>query len=756
MDSVAARLLCSVLAGRRARAATVTAEQGRQERRFAPASARPDDIARDKALKRLAAERERRLVLIEAPAGYGKSTFAAQMCSDDARPAAWINVRDSDNDPGRFLARLGSALVEVEGVDASLGPFDSVAAIPLAPDRLLARLLDALAGGQPVQLVLDDVHILRDMTAIRVVRSLTEHWPTRSRLVLVSRAEPDASIARLRAAHDLSEVRLAELALDRHETAEMLRRAGIHWPETAIEELQTRTEGWAAGVALAAMAHSVPEETVAPFSGARREVADYLFEEVLRQQSQELRAFMLSTSVVDRLSGPLCDAMTERTDSARLLAQLERTNAFLVPLDGSRIWFRYHHLFQEMLRAELTRQAPETVSGLLDRAAAWHETKGSIDEAFEYARAIGDLNRAGRVLLGHWDEYASRGRFESIRRLLGRCSDQEIESDPMLAIGAAWTVGHMGEVERTRSYLQAAARLDLDAPSPNGASSLRAALYLVRSAAGLEGVGQMLEDGLSVRASESTAGTRWVLGGYRASGTARLVQGQTRQAIDDFEMVVLLTEGDDRVRHVRAYSLGFLALAYGDLADWSRAKHYCNEAGALMDDHGSTSEGLPVRVAQAAISLEEGNPVDAVRTMEDLRPQLARASSSPPLYAELSTRCAEIACESGNLDVATAFYEGARRACAQLPDAGSVPTRLDALEHRMGPPGQRLASLTPAEMRVLRQLATHRKLDEIAEHLYVSRATIKTQVASIYTKLDVSTRNEAVEVLGLGARHLAV
>ncbi len=732
----------------------MTAERGREERRFAPAPARPEDVARDRVLKRLAAERERRVVLIDAPAGYGKSTLAAEMCTYDGRPAAWINIRDSDNDPARLLVRLVSALAEVEGVNASLGEVEAHAPESLAPGQLLVRLIDALPEGQPIQLVLDDVHMLTDMTAISVVRSLTEEWPIRSRLMLISRVDPDVSIARLRASHDLSEVGLRELALDCHETAEVLRRAGIHWPEAAVEDLQARTEGWAAGVALAAMAHSTSGQTEAVFSGTRREVADYFFDEVLRQQPPELRAFMLATSVVDRLSGPLCDAMTNRNDSARLLAQLERNNAFLVPLDGRRTWFRYHHLFGEMLRDELSRQAPETVNGLLDRAAAWHEDKGSIDEAFEYARAIGDFRRAGRVLLGHWDEYASRGGFESIRRLLGRCSDQEIESDPMLAIGAAWTVGHVGEVERTRRYLAAAERLDLDAPSPNGASSLRAALYLVRSAAGLGGVTQMLEDGLSVRDSESVAGTKWVLGGYRASGTARLILGQTRQAIEDFEQVVLFTEGDDRVRHARVLSLGFLALAYGDLSDWARARHCCNEAGALMDDHGSTGEGLPVRVAQASILMEEGNQSDVVRALEDLKQQLSRVRSAPAIYAELSSRCAEIAFESGNLDAASTLYEGARRACAQIPDAGSVPARLDALERLMGPSGERLASLTPAEIHVLRQLATHRKLDEIAEHLYVSRSTVKTHVGSIYTKLGVSTRSEAVEILGLGARRV--
>ena len=560
------------------------AKAGRRsdERSFAPPPPRSGDVVRQAILARAATEHVCRIVLIDGPAGYGKTTLAAQVCARDDRPAAWITLRDSDNDPVRFLTRLMCALAEAGGIDPRLRPPGLAATSAQAAAELLPRLLDALPGGQPVQLVLDDVRALHEASAIEVLRSLAGEWPARSRLVLVSRIEPDVSVARLRASHDLTEVHFTELALDKHETAEVLNRAGISWPQSAVEELHSRTEGWAAGVVLAVMARPEPGETTAPvgLSGTAREVAGYFFDEVLRRQAPDLREFMLSTSVVERLSAPLCDVMTNRTDSARLLAQLERHNAFVVPLDRQRTWYRYHHLFQEMLRAELSRLFPEAARDLLDRAAAWHEHDGAVDEAFEYARSIGDFDRAGRVLLRHGENYVSWGRFETVRRWLDRCGD-DIESDPKLAIAAGWFAAHLGQAERAWRYLRAAQRFDLDVPSPDGASSLRASMINLRSTLGVDGITQMLEDGLSVCASEAAAGTRWLRAGYRICGTAQIMLGRIREAIGSFEQMVLLTEDSDQGRAGRAFCLGYLALAYSELGDWTRARRYCNEAAEL-------------------------------------------------------------------------------------------------------------------------------------------------------------------------------
>ena len=507
------------------------------------------------------------------------------------------------------------------------------------------------------------------------------------------------------------------------------------------------------GIALAAMARATPEEATGPLdlSGAAPEVADYFFDEVLRRQAPELRDFMLSTSIVDRVSASLGDAMTGRSDSARLLAELERDNAFLIPLDRQRTWYRYHHLFAEMLQAELERQRPGAAKGLLDRAAAWHEDHGAADEAFEYARANGDFDRAGRVLMANMEELVSWGRIETVKRWLDRCDDDAIESDPKLSIGAGWFVGHLGQVERTRRYVRAAQRFDLDRPSPDGASSLHASMINLRSTMGLAGVNQMLEDGRSLCASEAAAGTQWVRSGYRLSGAAEIMLGLTAEAIESFEQMVDLTEGNDQRRAGRAFSLGYLALAHADLGQWAPATRCCDAAAELMGEHGKTADGLPVLVARATLSAHEGNVADAAKWLGVIERILPLMRTSPPLCADLSVRCAEVAHAIGSMDAAAAFSEAGRRACCQVADTGAIPARLDRLEGRLSPDGPAQAPLTPAERRVLLQLATHRTLGEIAQHLHVSRSTVKTQVAAIYSKLGVSSRAEAVEVLGRNA-----
>ena len=270
-----------------------------------------------------------------------------------------------------------------------------------------------------------------------------------------------------------------------------------------------------------------------------------------------------------------------RSDSASVLAQLERDNAFVVPLDGQRTWYRYHHLFQEMLRAELDRQHPTVSQDLLARAADWHELHGSADEAFEYGRVIGDFDHAeGRVLFRHMENYVSRGRIQTVRRWLETCSDDEIESDPKLSIGAGWFVSHLGEAERAWRYIQAAGRFELDSPSPDGASTLHASLINLRATLGIDGIDQMLEDGLSLCATEAAAGTRWLRSGYRICGTAQIMLGHVEEAIGSFEQVVLLTEDNAQTFAGRAFCLGYLGLAYSEL-NWKQNSPLLQRSGRV-------------------------------------------------------------------------------------------------------------------------------------------------------------------------------
>ena len=567
----------------------------------------------------------------------------------------------------------------------------------------------------------------------------------------MSRVDLPIGLARLRAAGDLHEVRAADLALDLVETARLLAEAGVELTSEETTELWTATEGWAAGLALAAMSRL--SENAAPSlawpSLGRGDIGDYFREEVLDLESDDVQQFLVATSGVQRLCGSLCDAMTGRTDSAELLQRTggheplrrpPRRRPAMVPLPPP---------VPGAAPGGAQTTGEQRRADLMARAAAWHEGHGDPAEAFESAHQARDLDLAGRILLRHRDGYLGSGRIETVLRLLDVCGDEDIESDPQLAIAAAWVTAHAGDPERANRYLAAAERSeDLDRPSSDGATSLRATMINLRGTLGTHGAAQMLEDGHSVIGSELTPRTRWLVGGYRNVGVAHLLLGQTHEAIDALNETIELTEVDPATRYVRLYCLGMLALAHGDLGDWARAERCTDEAEEILAGLEHNVQRLPALVARATGAAHGGDATRAIDAMAIAREMMSSARAAPFLQAELSVRCAQVAHSLGDDAAANALLEDAVIASRRLGDPGTIPGRISDLVGRMAGADPLLASLSPAEKRVLRQLATHRTLQEIAEHLYVSRPTVKTHVASIYAKLGVATRTDAVAALG--------
>ena len=451
------------------------------------------------------------VVVLSAAAGYGKSIFAAQMCQSDSRACAWCSMLESDNDPLALINHIVGALGEIRAVpdwylEACRHPSTRGEA------GLLPGLVDLMVDCAPFMLVLDDLHLVTSARSEALLRDVVRALPAGCRLTIGTRADPEIGLARLRVAQQVAEVRAPALALDRDEISLFLDAAGVAHDSAAVAELERITEGWPAGVALTTLSLDTPAlaaDTVREFSGSGHDVAEFLFEEVLARQEPSIRTFLIETSVVQRMSSRLCDFMLERSGSGDILRQLERTNLFIVALDEQHEWFRYHHLFRDMLRIELDRTEPDRARALLRRAGVWHERDGASEEAFEYARVAGDFRLAGRVALRHWEEYVHFGRLESLRLWLMKCRDDQIESDTALSIGAGWVFAQLGDGERAERYLAAAERGDdLDEPSPDGATSLRSQMVNLRSVIGTRGVAQMLEDGRYVYASESARGGR--------------------------------------------------------------------------------------------------------------------------------------------------------------------------------------------------------------------------------------------------------
>jgi LuxR family transcriptional regulator, maltose regulon positive regulatory protein len=357
--------------------------------------------------------------------------------------------------------------MDAERVNALLGGAQSTSF-----EMVVTALINELASvTEEVVLVLDDYHLIRAPTVHASVSFLLQHLPSCLQLVLASRADPPLPMARLRANGQLAEVREADLRFTATEAAELLRTAvAAELPEAAVVLLADRTEGWVAGLQLAALSlqgHPDIDVFVQSFSGSHRYILDYLTEEVLDRQPQDLRTFLLETSVLERLSAPLCDAITGRADSQRLLEQIQRANLFLVPLDEARGWWRYHHLFADLLRARLTQDHPDRVTELHQAAAAWHEAQGLADEAVRHALAAGDATPAARLIEQHFDALVGRREDATLRRWLEALPAELVATRPRLCLAQAfWALigGRVDEVERLVDAAERGAAAVADEP----------------------------------------------------------------------------------------------------------------------------------------------------------------------------------------------------------------------------------------------------------------------------------------------------
>jgi LuxR family transcriptional regulator, maltose regulon positive regulatory protein len=456
---------------------------------------RPDFVARPRLADRLAPTQGGEVTLVCAPAGFGKTALLADWARRDRRPVAWLSLDDADNDPARFWRHTTAALERVHPVDA-----DRVAALlgglqPTSFEAVVTALVNELAGvTEEVVLVLDDYHLVQAPAVHASLGFLIDHLPPQLRLVLSSRADPPLPLARLRARGQLAELRERDLRFTSKEATELLLAAvGAELPEAAVALLQERTEGWVAGLQLAALSlqgHGNPTGFVTSFSGSHRYVLDYLAEEVLDRQPEQLREFLLETSVLERLSGPLCDAVTGRADSQQLLEHIERVNLFLVPLDEVRRWWRYHHLFADLLRVHLAQEQPEQVPKLHQAAAAWCEQHGLVDEAVRHALASGDALWATRLVEQHLGETLRRGESVTLQRWLSVLPEEGVRSRPALCLAQGLMelhLGHLDSVERLLEHAEralevSAERQGLEAPTDGGmVAEGPAAIALLRS-----------------------------------------------------------------------------------------------------------------------------------------------------------------------------------------------------------------------------------------------------------------------------------
>lgn len=417
-------------------------------------------VRRERLLRRLEAglaPQERpdghKLALIAAPAGYGKTTLLAEWIAQTRLPVAWLSVDEGDNDPGRFLTYLTAALETLPGFALSLsadGPS------PSGEAHVTSLLNRASQLPEPAALVLDDLHRVEASAVYEVIVELIEHLPPTLRLIVGTRADPPLPIARLRAAGQLTEIRQADLRFTDEEAASFLRDTmDLSLNQDQVTALAKRTEGWAAGLQMAAaslLRRDDVDSLIRTFAGSHRYVMDYLVDEVLQEQPPEVRGFLLRTSVLQRLSAPLCSAVLGEDgpgNAPSILAYLDGANLFITPLDESRVWYRYHGLFADLLQRQLRDTAPESIAGLHSRASCWHEEQGLLSDSIEHSLAAGTFEHAASLIERAADPLMVRSEFVTLRTWLRRLPEAVLQEHPTLHAYQAWLLLLAGKPWRT-------------------------------------------------------------------------------------------------------------------------------------------------------------------------------------------------------------------------------------------------------------------------------------------------------------------
>jgi LuxR family maltose regulon positive regulatory protein len=555
----------------------------------------------------------------------------------------------------------------------------------------------------------------------------------------------------MRANRMICELRRQDLAMTRGEAATLLRSTGLALDADDVGRLMERTEGWPAGLYLAALSLQAQpdlERALARFAGDDRIVADYLRDELLAQLPEERLLFLARTSVLDTLSGGLCDAVLDRPGSGRVLKDLARSNILLVPLDRTDERFRYHGLFAEMLKAELRRLEPENEPELHRRAGAWHAERGEIDLAIEHAVAAGDVENAGELLWSIAADYLSHGRNAAIRRWLDQFTGEQIAACAPLALTAAASDLAAGRCDWVEHWASAAERCLDRSSAPAGAGPVATGAAVMRAAVGREGIASMEED--AARACEGLPddspwrslccllmGVAAHLSGDREGASERLDEGARRAAV--------------AAPSVRVLCFAQLALIALEREDWELGGAFAGRARS-QTIHGALSDyptSALVFAVSALVRAHLGHVDEAQQDMRHAKDLLARLESFAPWY-EVEARIALARASLRLSDVV-----GARTLLAEASrinrGRGEAIVLTEWLDDAWGQANEFIAasvvgptSLTTAELRVLRLLPTHLSFREIAGRLNVSANTIKTQAHAVYRKLDASSRSDAV------------
>ena len=722
------------------------------EAKLAPPAVRADTVVKSELIDRLRAP-EACVVTVVAPAGFGKTTLLGHLAERGDRSVATVALDERDNDPVVLLRYVAAALSRVARVPASV--FEALSTPGWSIWSVcIPRVCAALSAvTEPVALVLDDLHFVSNQMSLDAVAALLDHVPEGSQVVVSCREEPPLPLARLRVQARLLEIGAGELRLNAEEAATLLRNASVDLDDSAVSELTDRTEGWPAGLYLAALslrAGGSAADGAWTFRGNDRFVADYLRLELLSRLTAKDVQFLTRSSVLDRMCGGLCDAVLGRHDSAAVLESLERSNRFLVPLDRTRTWFRYHHLFRDLLRSELQQREPEIAPELNRRAADWCRANGLPEAALHYAHAGGDTDAVTRLFEELILPTYYAGGVATIESWLGWYDDELLERYPTIAVIGAWVHFLTGRPTEGARWERAAQRSTARPELPDGSASIEPWIAALRAYTCPDGIEQMLAD--CELALDKLGPEGWFRPTAQvAAGVAHAFLGDAERAGAALELATELSAAAGASEEA-SFALAELALLAMESGAWEDAATNAERAVAVADEahlDDYLSNGL-ARAAAARVAIHEGDVVA-------VRENLAKIHRIRPLFnaglpwmsVQIGLELTRVHIALGEAGAAAAVLREAESILRVRPRLGTLAELARELRERVAamstPSGEWALSLTAAELRLLPLLTTHLAFPQIGERLFLSRTTIKTHAISIYRKFGVSSRAEAIE-----------
>ena len=690
-----------------------------------------------------------RLTLVACPAGFGKTTLLAAWREAEAarKPVAWLTLDEGDNDPVVLWTHVIEALRRASPAVAKSVPADLVVASVV--DAVLPRLVNELDGQGEITLILDDVHRLAGVPARASIRWFIDHAPPGFQLVLASRTEPALPVAALRAHGELLELRADDLRFTSEEADAFLNgRLGLDLAPEDVEGLTGKTEGWPAGLYLAALSlqHAADRHAlVRRFGGSNRHVLDFLVTEVLNAHNPAAQALMIHTSVLERLSGPLCDAVLEQEGSAAMLEALSRSNLFLVPLDDEGRWYRFHHLFAQLLRVELEQHEPGLAPALHRRACAWHRDHGTAGEAIGHAIAAGAYAEAAELIQRAWISYANTCRYDTVLAWLRRLPDEILDGDVHLLLIQAWVLSLSARQEEAALAIAAAERGDdLGAgPLPDGFSSGEASLTLLRACFPWGDVGAQVDNGRRAAGLEGP-GSPWRALACWAVGTGLYFRGELEEADRWFTESAALAPASAQWLAGEA-SLAYRSWIAGERGHLDQQQVLAEAAAGFVREHGTGKVIGPAPLALGESLAARGRPGEALPLIER-GIAFSRTFGQPIQLANALLGQVPVLRALGEHQRAADTAAEARSVLDSCPDPGILAGRLAALDRpaqlrRARPTDQ---ELTQRECRVLKLLQGELSERDIGRELYVSHSTVHTHVRAIYRKLAVSSRAAAL------------